>query len=190
MKESQVRRILIAKPWKGSQRFDTTDSQFCNSVYWGRFFPTICAKLGNQKGENVLRQVPKLMSEENKSQGILDTGTKSEISESREESKPEADEIQRDFGVDSRHLLPPWPRCKLHKRVSCRCLGFWGHVGATEPRPTRTRRNLIISQEKKKASYINSRQNDRGRDSTVWYLCFRHMLGEKRSFAIPYWRLW
>lgn len=40
-------------------------------------------------------EVPKVVSEENKSQGMLDTGTKGEIPESREENKSGADERVR-----------------------------------------------------------------------------------------------
>lgn len=109
MEESPGRHSLMTKPRRGSQRFDTTGSQLCNSVYWGNFFPTIRTSLGNQRGENRVRQITKVVSEENESQRILDTGMKGETPEGREESKSEQmryRETEEWAEIGGSHALP------------------------------------------------------------------------------------
>lgn len=94
MKESQVRSSLIGKPWKGSQRSDTTDSQFYNSVHWAFFFfpKRTCQSGEPQKRKQIQTNHKSEVSEENDSQGILDTGMKDDFPKDKEESKSGTDE--------------------------------------------------------------------------------------------------
>lgn len=83
-----------------------------------------------------------MVSKKNKSQGMLDMGTKGEIPEGREENKSGADKRVR-LWSGQYPCTASMARCKPHKR----CLGSWGYVGATGSRPIRRRGNLNISQK-------------------------------------------